>query len=57
MVTWQMIGLLYVAGVGGTLRYNLRGMIFMTRPLVVLRNAVFWPFFLPVLIAFKDDRK
>lgn len=47
---------LYIFGGIGTLAYNLHDMVYITRPLAILRNAIFWPIFLPVLIAIKNSR-
>jgi hypothetical protein len=51
---WLTIGLgIYGFGFFGTLAYNLRDIVYISSPLVVCRNAIFWPVFLPILIALK----
>lgn len=49
---WWALGIVYVIGFGGTLMFNLAvipGPV--TRPLIVLRNAVLWPFYLRLVIS------
>lgn len=58
MSTIQWIALVYVAGIPITAFFNLYDMVYMTRPLVVLRNILLWPLFLPMLVLmWWDDRR
>lgn len=52
-IYWWVGGGIYLIGAIGTLAYNLHDMVYISRPLVILRNAVFWPIFLPILIAIR----
>lgn len=40
----------YAAGAAGTFAYNMYDMVYVTRPLAIARNAIFWPVFLPILL-------
>lgn len=51
------LAILYAIGFIGTLVFNLAIIVGpVTRPLVVLRNAVLWPVFLPMLIGAIRER-
>ena len=54
---WAVAGGLYAAGAFATFVFN-RNLIVgpVTYPLAVLRNALFWPIFLPWLIAISKER-
>jgi hypothetical protein len=45
---------IYVIGIFATLAYNLYDMVFVSNWLTIIRNAIFWPIFLPVLIALRQ---
>lgn len=45
---------IYAVGAVGTAAYNLHDMVYIGNPLIVVRNAIFWPIFLPVLIVLKS---
>ncbi len=49
------IAALYGCGAVGTAVYNLHSIVFITRPGAILRNTVFWPVFLPLLIVTRDE--
>lgn len=46
---WWILGI-YLAGAVGTALLNLHLVIGPADPVVVLRNALLWPFFLPILL-------
>lgn len=49
MMVWLIA--IYIIGVAGTFVFNITIIVGpVTRPLSVLRNAVLWPIFLPILI-------
>lgn len=47
---WGWALALYGAGMAGTWLFNLVTTPMISRPWVVIRNAVLWPCFLPILI-------
>jgi hypothetical protein len=47
----EALVILYAIGAAATMTYNLRGLIVIINPLAIIRNALLWPIFLPVLIA------
>lgn len=50
MDTWIIVGAVYVAGALATFTWNLSLVVVVTRPLVLVRNAIFWPWFVPILL-------
>lgn len=48
-VAWLFV--IYAIGVMSTLIFNVMILVYISNPVAILRNALLWPFFLPILIA------
>lgn len=53
-MTWTIVAIGYSIGAVGTFAYNMHDMVYVTSWLRIIRNALLWPIFLPILIALKE---